>query len=116
MANITPYSVFSVVAFLILIRFLIYLANVGYFTEYSIREAVKESIIGSIVISLVVVIMILPVFGVFIFIHIIIANYLQITLSHPIYTIPFLWTALIAIIMFSVDFWAEKEDGERLAE
>lgn len=106
------HATITVVALFISLRFILYLINVGYLTRYSIGAMFYESVISVIAgYSVVIAFLSIP----FLIIHVLINIPVGINLDNPIFSIAYLWVALILIVIYSIDMLAENEDFSRIA-
>lgn len=115
-AEISPAMFFLAVASLIAIRVDFYLINVGYIQKYTFYETLQESVQATLLLYMVVSAFLLPPFLAFYLIVNINSFGVPIKPPHELFAIPYLWTLVIVLVMFAADFWAEEEDGDRLAE
>jgi len=97
----------------IAVRVIIYLANVGYLTQYSNKDILQESIgstLGGYGASLILA---SPPF-----IIAEIVEYIPILIEkeNTIFLISYLWAILVTGAIFSIDIMAEKEGEKRIAE
>lgn len=113
---VDTHILFSVVAFIIGFRFLLYLLNVGYLTNYTISDAIKESLASTIAGYVVVVIFLAPAF---ILAHVLInfpSGIVDINRSRTFLTLVYFWMAIVILAVYGIELWAEKEDYSRFAE
>lgn len=111
-----PFLFYGVVMLIVSLRMALYLANVGYIENYSIKETFYASFVGTFAMFGAVAVFIVPVI---VFTHLIMSvEILGLDLSSfgGIRYIHYFWSAIVVVAVLAVDIWAEKEDGERLIE
>jgi len=112
---LTPKLFFIIVFTVAAARFDLYLADVGYISEYTLNEAFEESVGATIAGHLVTLLFIAPTFISAYILTFLLDYILNIDGSYWFFSVAYLWTNLLIVIIFFIDLWGEKEAENRLA-
>lgn len=101
---------------LISVRVVFYLVEVGYLEAYSFVDTFTESFQATIMFYIVVPIFVGPPFLLYYIFRDIEVFGIPISLSSSWLVVPYLWTVIVALVLYAADFWAEEEGEDRLVE
>lgn len=114
--QLDPSIFYGIILLLIAIRTVLYLLNVGYLEKYSTSDVAKESFQASLLMNIVIPVFIIPVVVVLYVIVNLPSFGLGLNVPDSIFVSSYIWTMFVVLSIYATEFWAEKEDEERLVE